>query len=243
MRGVECVVGAAMTVATAWTGATAALAGAADAAPSPSILVFAGTDLWRFGQFVHGGVLLSPTSLDADGFTLKLMVGAGRYTYFSGGLGQDVDGRMFSASALPGWRFRRGAFTVTLFAGAEVQDHRLAPDDPTARLRGFHVGARVAAEVWVEPDAQTMVAADTSLGSIGPTGSLRAAFGWRLFAPVYIGPEAQMIWCGNFQQMRVGAHVTGLRTDRFEWSAAAGWALDSDSRDGPYLRLGVLARY
>jgi hypothetical protein len=241
MRGVGRVVAAAIAGAMASMAASTATASAAEL--NPSTLIFAGTDLWRFGQFVHGGVLLSPTALDADGFTLKLLAGAGRYVYSSGSLGRDVDGQVFSASALPGWRFRRGAFTVTIFAGAEVQNHRLTPDDPGARLRGFYIGARAAAEVWMQPDAQTMVAVDSSLGSIGPTGSLRAAFGWRLFAPLYVGPEMEMIWCGNFQQMRVGAHVTGVRAERFEWSAAAGWAEDSDGRDGPYLRLGVLTRY
>jgi hypothetical protein len=31
--------------------------------------LFAGTDLWRDGAFVHGGLLWSPAGLDADGFT------------------------------------------------------------------------------------------------------------------------------------------------------------------------------
>jgi hypothetical protein len=34
-----------------------------------SVLLFAGTDLWRDGAFLHGGVLWSPGGLDSDGFT------------------------------------------------------------------------------------------------------------------------------------------------------------------------------
>jgi len=37
--------------------------------------------------------------------------------------------------------------------------------------------------------------------------------------------------------------VTGYRIDALEWSAASGWAADSFARGGPYLRLGVTARY
>jgi hypothetical protein len=52
-----------------------------------------------------------------------------------------------------------------------------------------------------------------------------------------------MLWCGDFQQMEFGAHLTGFRTQTFEWSAGAGWSIDSDQRSGPYLRLGVSAKY
>ncbi len=40
------------------------------AAPNaPSFLLFGGTDLWRYGQFLYGGALWSPAGLDRDGFT------------------------------------------------------------------------------------------------------------------------------------------------------------------------------
>jgi hypothetical protein len=36
---------------------------------TPDFLFFAGTDFWRYGAFLYGGVLWSPGGLDADGFT------------------------------------------------------------------------------------------------------------------------------------------------------------------------------
>jgi hypothetical protein len=33
-----------------------------------------------------------------------------------------------------------------------------------------------------------------------------------------------------------------MKTGNYEWSAAAGWARDSDRRPSPYLRLGVMTR-
>jgi hypothetical protein len=241
MRGVA---GLAAAVAAAAFFVSASTARAElDGPANPHFLFFSGADLWRSGEFVHGGVVLAPAGLDAEGFTLKLLVGGGRYTYYSGGLSQDVSGQVLSAAAMPGWRFKRDGFIVTLFAGADMQDHRLSPDDPGARLRGFYLGARIAGEVWYQPDARTMVASDGMLSSTGPTGTFRAAVGWRVFEPVFIGPETQMIWCADYQQLRLGAHVTGLRTEAVEWSAAAGWARDSDGRDGPYVRLGVMTRY
>jgi hypothetical protein len=38
------------------------------------------------------------------------------------------------------------------------------------------------------------------------------------------------------------ANGTSLKTGNFEWSAAGGWAQDSDRRSSPHLRLGVLTR-
>jgi hypothetical protein len=34
-----------------------------------SFLLFAGTDIWRYGGFLYGGFLWSPKGLDSDGFT------------------------------------------------------------------------------------------------------------------------------------------------------------------------------
>jgi Cellulose biosynthesis protein BcsS len=88
-----------------------------------------------------------------------------------------------------------------------------------------------------------MAAVNGAITSIGPTGYVRAAFGFKVLAPAFIGPETEALWCGDFQELEFGAHITGWHTERFEWSAGGGWALTTDHRDGPYLRLGVNARF
>ncbi len=88
-----------------------------------------------------------------------------------------------------------------------------------------------------------MIALDGSIASIELIGSARATIGWKVFEPFFIGPETQAFWCTGYRELRLGAHVTGYRIDALEWSAADGWAVDSFGRSGPYLRLGVTARY
>jgi hypothetical protein len=88
-----------------------------------------------------------------------------------------------------------------------------------------------------------MAAVSGSLASIGLTGSLRGTIGYRVFDALFAGPESQMLWCGNFQEFQVGAHLTGFHVSASEWSAAGGWSMDSDRRTGPYLRLGVSVKY
>jgi len=124
-----------------------------------------------------------------------------------------------------------------------VQDYRSTPYDPGSRLHGGYVGGQFVADVWYEPTTAIMVALNGSVLSIGPTGWLRAAVGWRLFEPFFVGPEAQGIWCADFQQLRFGAPLTGWRFNSIEWSAASGFELDSFRRDGLYVRLGFSARY
>ena len=216
---------------------------AAGAPGNTGLLIFAGTDFSAFGSFLDGGLLWSPGGLDADGFTFKALLNGGGYTYHSDGLHASVDGTLLSAAVLPGWRFTRNRVTVTLFAGPTVQNYQLTPFDPGSRLHGFYVGALVAADIWYQPSSATMIALNGAVASVGPTGSLRGAFGVRLFGQAYVGPEAQELWCGDYDEVRLGAQATVLHVGASDWAAAAGWSMTSDQRSGPYLRLGIDARY
>jgi hypothetical protein len=224
----------------------------ADGPSNPFFLLFAGNDLWRDGAFLNGGTLWSPAGLDKDGFTLKILLNGGLYTYPSGALRTDVDGTLISVSALPGWRITTAGITIGVYAGPIVQDYRLSPFDPGSLLHGFYTGAQLATDVWYQPSPTSMIALDAAIASIALIGSARAAIGWRFSEPFFVGPEAQALWCIDYQQWRLGAHVTGFRADGLEWSAAVGLAVESfegsgpylqSLRYGPYLRVGVNARY
>jgi hypothetical protein len=109
-------------------------------------------------------------------------------------------------------------------------------------LHGTSVGARAAVNQWFESTPATMIAADASLSSIITSYSARAAYGWRPHDWFFLGPEAQTFACVGYSHLRFGIHLTGLKTEQSEWSAAAGWSGDSDHRSSPYLRLGALTR-
>jgi hypothetical protein len=211
---------------------------------SARLLIFSSSDLWRHGGFAHGGALWAPSGLEQDGPVLKLLFGGGIYHYVSGALGNaDVRGTEIAAAILPGWRFIHNGMSITGFAGYDYQRHRLRPDDPSAGLRGHYHGLRAGFEFWYQPSAMTMIAADASLSSVGPSYSLRLAGGLRVFDAFFVGPEIQAFGAdGNYRQLRAGLHVTGFRTGNFEWSAGVGWATDSDDRSGAYGKLGVWTR-
>jgi hypothetical protein len=66
---VDALRGAAMAVAVVGMVASATVDRAEAGGPDdPSVLLFSGTDLWRYGAFLYGGVLWAPGGLDNNGF-------------------------------------------------------------------------------------------------------------------------------------------------------------------------------
>lgn len=243
MRGITIFAGACLLAI--FAGGVAADAESAGAPPpEQTILYFAGFDLWQHGSFSHGGLLWSPGGLDREGFTFKALIGTGRYRYNSGALNNaEVEGDQIVGYAMPGWRVKRDKLDVTFFAGIDIEYHRLTPFDPGSSLHGTQVGARGGFELWHEPTGTTMLAAHAFASTVGPSYDARIAYGWRIADMFYAGPEVSGFRNGNdYEQFRIGAHVTGLKLQTLEWAGALGWASDSDDRDSLYGRLSLLYR-
>lgn len=214
----------------------------------PRAMLFSGRDIWRNGAFAYSGLLLAPGGFEQDGFMLKLLLSGGAYRYVSDNLGGvTVIGVETLAQILPGFRIKRGNAEFKFFFGPELQWHNLWPDDPDSRLRGRDFGLRMAVELWYEPTRDSLITGDAALSSIATSHSARVAFGWRvaeelLTDGVYVGPETQYFHSDRYRHRRLGLHITSMKTEATEWSAAAGWARDSDGRSGVYLRLGLSSR-
>ena len=221
------------------------------AGPSPALsdedethlLLFSGRDLWRSGAFLYGGLIFSPGGFDDSGFLLKLLYSGGAYRYRASDLGGErVIGVEAVGHVAPGFLIKRGSFEGKFFFGLEQQNHWLWPDDPGNKLRGHNLGLRMSFDIWYEPTPNTMIAADGSLTSVGANYSGRVGAGVRVFDQFYVGPETQVYGGDGYRQFRLGAHITSMKTDTTEWSAAVGWSIDTDKQSSPYVRLGVLQR-
>jgi hypothetical protein len=203
-------------------------------------LIYSGIDGWQNGTFGYAGVTWAPKGLNEDGFILKFLAGSGTYRYLNGTT--DTLGIATVLDAMPGWHFKYGSADVTLYAGLDLQSHRLRPDDLANNMRGLHAGARIGADLWWEPSQQTMTSANVSYATVGQGFWSRLAYGWRLLDKFYAGPEVHAMGDDTYRQWRAGAHLTALRIGSFEWSLGAGFVEDSDSRSGFYGRIGVLLR-
>ena len=120
------------------------------AANDEHFLLFAGADAlaqrrlrpWR-PDVVAGGV-------DKEGFAAKLMARR-RHLSLSAMARRRLTGYVTVFDVMPGWRFKPGNADITVFAGLDVQHHRLSPDDLNNAARGTHAGLRVGADFWWEP--------------------------------------------------------------------------------------------
>ena len=221
-----------------------------DQPSDPTLLLFAGGDLFSayndlrfYGAFANAGGILAPAGLDHDGFATKLLVNGGTYTYPSAGLDTNVRVTQLSGSVLPGWRMHDNDAFIGFYVGPVAQNYALSPYDPKSLLRGFYVGAQMSLDAWYQPNPLSMIALDGSVASVALIGSARAATGWQISENFFLGPEAQALWCIDYHQWRLGAHITAFRFGGVEWAAAAGAAYDSFNRLGPYLRGGIILRY
>ena len=211
----------------------------------PHVMLFSGRDIWRNGAFAYSGLLLAPGGFEEDGFMLKLLLGGGVYRYISGGLGgETVIGNEWMAQVLPGFRIKRGNAEFKYFFGPELRQNKLRPDDPGGGLRGWNFGLRMATELWYEPSRESLIVGDASLSTVATSHAARIAYGWRiaeeLFTDgVYVGPEAQYFGSNAYRQYRAGLHITSMKTEITEWSAAAGLARDTDGTKSLYVRLGL----
>jgi hypothetical protein len=243
----------ALCVAAAVTacGADRALAQALDPDTPPSdglsggtkaerVLLYAGFDIWRYGRNGYGGFYWAPDGLNNNGFITRLFVSGGAERYDAGS--KRFNTNIIRAAPLAGWRLSRGTVELKVFAGPELENRVLTPDVPTAEYRGTHIGARFAAELWWEPIPDMMLTSAFSASTNATSHSARSAAGWRVLDQFWAGPEISASSDDFSQQVRIGAHLTGLRFDALEWSAAAGYVTDSYHRSGIYGRIGVLTR-
>lgn len=203
-------------------------------------LLFSGVDLWHSAVTGYGALQWAPAGLNADGPVLRLFGSDGIERYRTPA--QTFTTNIGRASLLGGRHVRAGHADVTALVGLDFKSEaagasvaRFAPD--TTRF-----GMRAAAELWIEPTPQTMLAASAYATTIDAGFGGRVAAGWRVGGAAWIGPEALISRDDFSTQRRIGAHVSGLKAADAEWSLAAGYLADSYRRSGAYGRVSVSLR-
>ena len=195
-------------------------------------ILFSGRDIWRNGVFAYGGLLVAPGGFEQDGFMLKLLLSGGALPLQRRQprrrRGRSAPNGM--TQALPGFRIKRGNAEIKFFFGPEWQ--RIGCG---RTIRATACAAQASACAWPANSGtsrrrDTLIAGDASLSTIATSHSARLAFGWRVADDIfngdgfYVGPEVQYFGSDGYRQWRVGAHITSLKTEATEWSAAVGWA-------------------
>ena len=197
--------------------------------------VYFGTD-WNTHKSLVGyvGVLYAPSGMDTSGVRLAAFGLIGKYGYHVDD-GTSFNGRFGSADALVGWShvFDQGA--VTLSIGANYQNHRISPVDPSNSVQGAKTGFKVQGDLWVNPTPRTLVYALGSYStafntyySIGRLGYDVMGSGW------FVGPEVGGLGNERTDQFRVGVHLTGLNVGVAKLGISGGWLRERNEGGGWY---------
>jgi hypothetical protein len=203
------------------------------------MLYFSGVEMQRWSLAAYAGAQWAPARIDREGFILRMVMSDSIERYVT--RAHHYDTQILRGATMPGYKWSRDKFELQILAGVGIEVDGKLTDRSAAAWR-VKLGAQVAADLWWEPSRAWMLQTSFAATTIDNGFSTRAAAGWRLFDRFWIGPELAASQDYFSRQYRLGAHLTGLRTDEYEWSVAAGQVWDSYQREGIYGRISVVVR-
>ena len=165
---------------------------------------YSGYDAVRGAQYAFtGGTVALNGDLSRNGFFLRAYGSWVRYELDPG------HGRGYQTDLMLGYRFNdeKGKIYGGIYIGADYQNYRLDPDDPTAQVRGTEWGFKVAADLATLREGTPLYYALVGNYSTSfQTYWARARVGVNLHG-VTFGPEGIVLGDVGFDAQRVGAFL------------------------------------
>jgi len=201
----------------------------------------------EYGNFFYGidgdshgslagylGVLYAPYGMHQSGVRFTAFGLYGKYEYDT--TPGEVEGRFWAGDLLIGWSHVVANGAATLSVGANYQDHRLSPFDPANPVSGSKWGAKVQGDFWFQPTEETLVVGLASYSTAFDSyyGSLRFGYDFTRGQDVYFGPEFVGLGNDRTDQVRVGAHLSGIKLGIAKLNISGGWLHERDEGDGWY---------
>lgn len=198
--------------------------------------LFYGIDADTHGDLAgYLGVLYAPYGMHQSGVRFTAFGIYGKYEYDSGPT--EIDGRFWSGDLLIGWSNVVANGAATLSVGANYQDHRLSPFDPSNSVVGSEWGFKVQGDFWVTPSPNWLVVGLASYSTAFDTyyANFRVGYDWKNGSGVYFGPELAALGNERTDQVRAGLHVTGIKLgSAAKLNVSGGWMHVRDEGDGWY---------
>ena len=165
---------------------------------------FSGLDFAKGAEYQFLGTIVS-LSGDLSKSGPALRVYGSHLTY-------DLDpgtGTAWQGDGMLGYAFNRGKYSGGVYAGVDVQNFRLSPDDPTARVRGTETGFKVSADVETsKEDLPYYFNLNGNYSTAFQSYWARARAGWNLHKNMTFGPEVIALGSIDFDAQRVGAFAS-----------------------------------
>lgn len=173
-------------------------------------------------------------SLVESGPRIRVQAIAGTYSYAGATAGTRVRGEQEEGTVLTGYEWIWDQAAIAGYVGFNVRHNELSILDPRNPVVGTGIGAKVAADVYLNPTLNTLIAANASYSTLFKAYYVRAKFGLMVADGVFVGPEGTLLGDAFFNQWRVGAHLTGFMVGPMKFSLGAGYAYDRVQKGGYY---------
>jgi hypothetical protein len=198
---------------------------------------FGGFDVVKDATYAFDGVIVAfNRDISKDGWALRAY--GSRVDFDQDPTG---DGRGWQGDVMLGYLFNRGAFSGGIYAGADYQNYKLSPDDPTTNVRGTEWGFKVAADVTSSDDRPLYVSMAGSYSTAFDSYWTRLRLGHNRNRVVY-GIEGQAFGNQDFNAQRLGGFLTfqiPLRPSTpLEVTLSVGHQFVNDSNSGTEVSTG-----
>lgn len=210
---------------------------------------FGGIDAAKATTFAWMGATYAPKgTLAEDGWRVRFMGGAGRYSYRTaaspGGINE---ANAFSVELLGGYRKTFGnvlgqTFYVGAFAGVHYENQILVYEDPSNPARGSEAGVKASLELYSRVWERYIASAFGSLSTVHNKYYAKASLLYELNETWALGGEIVAMGDARYNEQRAGA--AGSLTWRKKIFTLSAGALENSGRgNGAYLTLSVYSPF
>jgi Cellulose biosynthesis protein BcsS len=207
--------------------------------PPGRALVFTGFDFTSQRSYTGylGGNFAPWGDLETSGFRFSLFGAAGSYRYDTtvGTTSTAIKGLFETSDFLIGYGSNRDNFSANFMVGLNVQNQVLSQPDPNNPVQGTRAGLKVQGDFYANPTPQLMLFGLGQYSTAFQSYYSEFKFGYALFGlrEVFFGPHLLVEGNQQYEQWRVGGHVTGFKIGSVEAGLAGGYLVDT--RNGPGL--------
>jgi len=207
--------------------------------PPEKALVFTGVDFTSQRSYTGylGGNFAPWGDLDTSGFRLSLFGASGTYRYDTtvGTASTTIKGLFETSDFLIGYGSNSDNFSAKFMVGLNVQNQVLLQTDPNNPVQGTRAGLKLQGDFYANPTPQIMLFGLGQYSTAFQSYYSEFKFGYELFGlrEVFVGPHLLVEGNQQYEQWRVGGHITGFKLGSMELGVAGGYLVDT--RNGPGL--------
>ena len=173
----------------------------APAEPVERGVLFSGYDIVKDSRYWYQGIIVALNGdMGRDGFFLRAYGSRDDFDRNPG------DGRQWQGDVALGYMFSRNKVGYEIYAGADYQNVRLSPNDPTAEVRGTEWGFKIGAGIETEKELPYYYALEGQYSTAFNSYWARARLGWHRGRFTF-GPEGSVLGDEDFDAQRLGAFV------------------------------------